>query len=151
MGDKAGFAAAAAGLLLVLAAMELVAPRAAAPGSLLEAPSWLGAPPSFNVKKEDTVADTYLRAEDRRQAGVRAVQALHMRDANFPAISREGNVDTMTGGRARGSYPRRFSAQTSHPARAGERGRAGHRERAAGKAAVVTPEDEWQADQSLRT
>ena len=111
-------------------------------------------------------------------AGVMAVQALHARDANFPAVSRERSVGAVGGRKAAGVYPRRFSAATSHAAvgpRAqqasqappvhGARGRAAHRapdgqERANtperglahrapdGQEGANTPEEEWRADRS---
>ena len=141
---RAAGSAAAAGLLLVIAAVALVGPRAASPGSLLAAPSWLVAPPAFNLKQEDKKVQTVLASLG--SPGLRAVQALHSRDANFPAVSREGSAQgaaAKTGGHARGSYPPRFSAQTSHAA-PGARPRAPAHHGKAG--AVETPEEEWQAD-----
>jgi hypothetical protein len=132
---------AAAGALLVLVAVSLVGHEALSPTPAVLAsqppktPSWLVAPPTFNLKKEDKSV----------KAGLRAVQALHASDANFPVENREGNLGpsaAKTGGRAQGVYPRRFSATTSHAAR----GRGSDKK---AKAAVETPADEWQADRSL--
>ncbi len=139
----AGVAAAAA--TLVLAAVALVGPQAVWPAPAVLAahapktPSWLVAPPAFSVQKEDK----------RVRAGLRAVQALHAADANFPVEDREGNLGpsaAKTGGRAQGVYPRRFSPKTSHAARGRK---SGLQAAAKVKTAVESPADEWQADRSM--
>jgi hypothetical protein len=139
----AGLAAATAAL--VLAAVTLVGPQAVsqAPAVLAahapQTPSWLVAPPAFSVEKEDK----------RVRAGLRAVQALHAADANFPVKDREGNLGASaarTGGRAQGVYPRRFSSKTSHAARGRK---SGPKAAPKVKATAESPADEWQADRSM--
>lgn len=135
---------AAAGSLLLLAAVVLIGHEAWSPTfSVLvsqppKTPSWLVAPPTFNLKTEDK----------SMKAGLRAVQALHASDANFPVEDREGNLGqsaakAKAGSRAQGVYPRRFSADTSHAAARGRR--------VDQKATAVheTAADEWQADRNM--
>ena len=111
-------ATAAAGVLLVVAAVALVGQQVLVPNQLLDhppTPSWLA-------------------------GGERAVRALHERDANFPAVSREGSLGdaaSVTGGKAKGFYSRRFSTKTSHAV--GERGRSARRH-----GAIESAADEWQ-------
>jgi len=127
----AGVASLAIAALLVT--VTLVGQQASAPTELRSVPptpSWLVAPPTFSLAKK---------------ARVREVEALHSRDANFPTVNREGNIEgaaARTGGKAKGVYPRRYSAASSHAA-PGARGRAATR-----KATVETPADEWQQDRS---
>jgi len=121
----------------LIAAVTLIGQQLAVPAELRSAPP----------------TPSWLVSEDRRVTqGARAVLSLYARDANFPTLNREGNLRSAarTGGKAKGVYPRRFSAATSHAAPGGRgREKAGPTPtRKAAKAAAETSADEWQQDRS---